>query len=90
MENLFSIYNPTLTNFTFGQGSNYNAQIAGTFGKLFSFGERLKFEARGEVFNLFNRSNLIGVQGDLSQGTFGKATSQLPARSLQLHLRATF
>ena len=61
-----------------------------TFGKLFSFGERLKFEARGEVFNLFNRSNLIGVQGDLSQGTFGKATSQLPARSLQLHLRATF
>jgi len=61
-----------------------------TFAKIFSIGERLKLEARGEVFNLFNRSNLIAVNGDLSQGTFGKATNQLPARSLQLHLRATF
>jgi hypothetical protein len=61
-----------------------------TFAKIFSIGEKVKFEARGEVFNLFNRSNLISVNGDMSQGTFGKATNQLPARSLQLHLRATF
>ncbi|MGA2299086.1 MAG: TonB-dependent receptor [Candidatus Acidiferrum sp.] len=65
-----------------------------TFGKSFSapwfFGERLKLEARGEVFNLFNRTNLTSVNGDLSSGTFGQATNQLPARSFQLHLRATF
>lgn len=31
------------------------------------FGEKLRIEARGEVFNLFNRPNLITVQNDLSQ-----------------------
>jgi hypothetical protein len=65
-----------------------------TFGKSFSapwfFGERLKLEARGEVFNLFNRTNLISVNGDMSQHTFGEATNQLNARYFQLHLRATF
>ncbi len=65
-----------------------------TFEKFFStpwfFGERMKIEAKGEVFNLFNRSNLIGVSSDLSSGSFGKATNQLPPRSLQLHLRASF
>ncbi|MGB2676936.1 MAG: TonB-dependent receptor [Candidatus Acidiferrum sp.] len=65
-----------------------------TFSKSFSapwfWGEKLKMEARGEVFNLFNRTNLTGVNGDLSSGSFGKATNQLPARSFQMHLRATF
>jgi len=65
-----------------------------TFSKFFSapwfWGEKLKMEARGEVFNLFNRSNLTGVTGDLSSGSFGKATNQLPARGFQLHLRAIF
>jgi hypothetical protein len=50
----------------------------------------MRIEGRGEFFNLFNRSNLISVQNDLSQGTFGKATSQLPARSIQIHVRAIF
>jgi hypothetical protein len=65
-----------------------------TFSKSFSapwfWGEKLKMEARGEVFDLFNRTNLTGVNGDLSSGTFGEATNQLPARSFQLHLRVTF
>jgi hypothetical protein len=65
-----------------------------TFEKFFStpwfFGEKLKIEAKGEVFDLFNRSNLISVSSDLSSSSFGKATNQLPARSLQLHLRASF
>jgi hypothetical protein len=65
-----------------------------TFAKLFStpwfFGERLKIEAKGEVFNLFNRTNLTGLDTGLGDGNFGKATSQLPARSLQVHLRASF
>ena len=65
-----------------------------TFGKAFSlpwfFSEKLKFEAKGELYNAFNRSNLIGLDTGLTDGTFGKATSQLPARRLQLQLRASF
>jgi hypothetical protein len=61
-----------------------------TFGRLFAIRERLKLEARGEIFNLFNRANLVGVDGNLADGNFGKATNQLPARRFQVHLRATF
>jgi len=65
-----------------------------TFTKFFStpwfFGEKMKIEAKGEVYNLFNRTNLTGVSSDLSSGSFGTSTNQLPARSLQLHLRASF
>jgi hypothetical protein len=65
-----------------------------TFAKLFTtlwFGaERLHFEAKGEAFNLFNRANLTGVNSDLSSSLFGTSTNQLPARSIQLHLRANF
>jgi hypothetical protein len=74
-------------------GPGYN-NVDFTFAKFFStpwfFGEKLKFEAKGEVINLFNRTNLSTMQGDMSQGTFGEATGQLPARYLQLHLRASF
>ncbi len=65
-----------------------------TFQKFFTFpffmGERMKFEAKGEVFDLFNRTNLHGINSDMAGGGFGHSTSQLPARSLQLHLRASF
>jgi hypothetical protein len=65
-----------------------------TFDKFFTspffFGEKLKMEAKGEVFNLFNRVNLTGVTSDLSSSLFGHSTNQLPARSLQLHIRASF
>jgi len=50
----------------------------------------MKIEAKGEVYDLFNRTNLTGVSSDLSSGSFGTSTNQLPARSLQLHLRASF
>jgi hypothetical protein len=65
-----------------------------TAAKFFSapwfFGEKLKFEAKGEFFNVFNRANLTGVDGNMPDGNFGKATNQLPARNIQLHLRASF
>jgi len=65
-----------------------------TFERFFNvpwfFGEKMKIEAKGEVFNLFNRSNLISVDGNMADGNFGHATNQLPARSLQLHIRASF
>ena len=65
-----------------------------TFGKAFSlpwfFSEKLKFEAKGEVYNAFNRSNLISLDTNMPDSNFGKATSQLPARRLQMQLRASF
>jgi hypothetical protein len=70
--------------------NNFNFNFAKFFSTPWFFGEKLKIEAKGEVFDLFNRVNLESVQGDLSQGTFGTATNQQPARSLQLHLRASF
>jgi len=64
------------------------------FEKYFSlpwfFSEKLKFEAKGEVFNLFNRTNLYSVDTGMTDSSFGKATNQLPPRSFQLHLRASF
>jgi hypothetical protein len=77
---------------TFDQPGYNNVDF--TFEKFFNvpwfFSEKMKIEAKGEVFNLFNRSNLISVDGNMADGTFGHATNQLPARSLQLHLRASF
>ncbi|HEY5212128.1 MAG TPA: carboxypeptidase-like regulatory domain-containing protein [Acidobacteriaceae bacterium] len=74
-------------------GPGYN-NVDFTFEKYFTtpwfFGERMKIELKGETFNLFNRSNLTSVSSDLSSGSFGKTTNQLPPRSLQLHIRASF
>jgi len=70
--------------------NNVNFTVTKYFSVPWFFGEKMRIEGRGEFFNLFNRSNLISVQNDLSQGTFGKATSQLPARSIQIHVRAIF
>jgi hypothetical protein len=60
------------------------------FGLPWFFSEKLKIEAKGEVFNLFNRTNLLGVDSGMADSSFGKSTNQLPPRSLQLHLRASF
>ncbi len=54
------------------------------------FGEKMKIEAKGEVFNLFNRTNLNGVDSGMTDSSFGQSTSQLPPRSMQMHLRASF
>jgi hypothetical protein len=65
-----------------------------TFEKFFHtpwfFGEKMQIEAKGEAINLFNRANLTGMTSDLSSSQFGKATSQLTARTIQFHLRASF
>jgi len=65
-----------------------------TFEKYFSlpffFAEKVKIEAKGEIFNVFNRSNLGGVDATMTDSSFGKSTSQLPSRSMQMHLRASF
>jgi hypothetical protein len=53
-------------------------------------GEKLNIELRGEMVNIFNRPNLTNVDGDLANTTFGRSTATLPARSIQLHMRAQF
>ena len=74
-------------------GPGYN-NVNFTFEKFFYtpwfFGEKMQIEAKGEVTNLFNRANLIGMNSDLSSSLFAHSVNQLPARYLQIHLRATF
>jgi hypothetical protein len=52
--------------------------------------ERLKLQLRFEAFNLLNRVNLNGVDPNLADGTFGKSTSQLEPRWLQIGARVSF
>ena len=70
--------------------NNFDFTFEKSFSLPFFFGERMKIEAKGEVFDLFNRSNLIAVDSNMADGAFGQATNQLTPRRFQLHLRASF
>ncbi len=70
--------------------TNVDATLTRNFATKWFFGEALHIQAQAEVYNLFNHPNLTSVSSDLSSPLFGRATSQLPARSLQLHLRVSF
>ena len=52
--------------------------------------ENVNFQLRFEFFNLFNRPNLNGVQTNLTNGNFGRSTSQATPRYLQLGANLTF
>lgn len=54
------------------------------------FGEKATVELRGEMINAFNRVNLTNVNGDMTNGNFGRATRQLPPRQFQFHARFQF
>jgi hypothetical protein len=47
-------------------------------------------QIRGEVFNLWNRVNLLNPVGDLSSSLFGRSTSQNLPRSVTLGARIQF
>ena len=70
--------------------SNVDLTVTRSFNTKWFFSESLHLQLQAEIYNLFNRVNLTGVNSDLSSGLFGHATNQLPARSLQLHVRASF
>jgi hypothetical protein len=44
--------------------------------RSFAFGERWGLSLIGEVFNLYNKANLIGYSGDLTSAGFGQPTSR--------------
>ncbi len=72
----------------FGPGlANVNVQ----FSKAFKF-ERYSFEIRADLFNLFNRVNLLdsSVVSDLSSSQFGHATAQNFPRYAQFGLHFSF
>ena len=52
--------------------------------------EKLNIEFRTEMVNAFNRPNMTNVDGDLVDGTFGKATGQAATRQIQFHARVQF
>ncbi|HET8548287.1 MAG TPA: hypothetical protein VFL57_09800, partial [Bryobacteraceae bacterium] len=66
--------------------------------KNFEITERVKLEARGEAFDALNHVNynnpgstfVPNAQGVNSSAQFGRITSSLPARRIQLGLRLTF
>jgi len=70
--------------------NNMNFTVDKFFSTPWFFSEKMKFEVKGEIINLFNRVNLTGVSNNMTAGNFGQATGQLSARYFQLHLRASF
>ena len=70
--------------------NNFDLNVSKVFTTPWFMGERLKLEARGEILNLFNRANLTLVSSNMTSGTFGQATSTMPARTITFHVRASF
>jgi len=54
------------------------------------FWEHSNLQFRAEIYNLFNRVNLNTFDGDITSGTFGKATGVFTPRSIQLGARLEF
>lgn len=53
--------------------------------------ERVTLDLRFDIFNLFNRVNLQGVDGNANDGgNYGKSNQQYPARNMDLGARINF
>jgi hypothetical protein len=67
--------------------ANVNLQ----FSKAFTY-ERYTFQLRADLFNIFNRVNLVdsSVVSDLSSSQFGQATAQSFPRYAQFGLHFSF
>ena len=58
--------------------------------KATKISERVNFELRLDVFNVFNRANLQGVDGNAADGNFGRSTAQYNARNADVGARINF
>lgn len=58
--------------------------------KVTKIRESVSLELRFDVFNLFNRVNLQGVDGNANDGTFGRSTQQYAPRNADLGARINF
>ena len=58
--------------------------------KNVSFGERAKFQFRGEFFNAFNHTNFDAIGTNADQATFGTVTSAHDPRQIQLGAKLIF
>jgi len=61
-----------------------------TLEKKFRVGERINASFRSEFYNLFNQTNLTGIDSNISDSLFGHATNAFPTRNIQLGLKFTF
>jgi hypothetical protein len=71
------------------RGPGY-AQVDLSLSKRFQVTERVSTQLRVEAFNAFNRVNLNNPVLDLVNNNFGRSTSALTPRSVQLGLRLQF
>jgi hypothetical protein len=69
----------------------WTRQVDFTMLKNFKFGERMKLQVRGELFNAFNSIQFVPGQFiDISSTTFGRVTGATGARVAQFALRFSF
>ena len=81
---------------TYALGDNFHS-LDLRLSRSFVFRERQRLSLIGEVFNLYNKANLLGFSGDLTSPTFGQPTSRTTQvfgsggpRAFQLALRLAF
>lgn len=58
--------------------------------KVTKLTERVAFDLRLDIFNVFNRVNLYGVDGNANSGTFGRSTRQYTPRNMVIGGRLNF
>jgi hypothetical protein len=71
------------------RGPGY-ADVSLSLSKRFNVTPKVNTEVRVDAFNAFNRVNLSDPNMDLSNTNFGKSTSQLNTRAIQLGVRLRF
>jgi hypothetical protein len=58
--------------------------------KNFTFSDRIGFQFRWELFNVFNETNFTSVGTSLGTPTFGRVTAAAEPRLMQFGFKLTF